>query len=375
MQGLVPVVKGEWVMQFRSCGMAGFLAGLLYACFPAQSATFTIIGKGEVTSMSNDGGQVLGTNYAAGLNGIWDHGTFRSLPFPSPYTNGGPNAISANGNVFAGSGSSSDRQAIKWTGNSPQTLGDLAGGQVNSSANALSADGSILTGIGTDANGTQPVRWTSAGIERLSGGTSYYGGTGLAISDDGSIIVGQSWLTQFANGHPFRWTALGGMQLLDGGAGNGGISCSISPDGSIIVGQSNDVAFRWTSATGMQSLGTLLPSGWSIATDLSDNGSIIVGQAYFPTQQSSYTGFIWDATHGMRNLTQVVTDMGFNLQGQVIELANAVSADGNVISGRMWGPLGGQIFVLAIPEPATPLILTLLTPWLLARRSRRSNVN
>ena len=119
----------------------------------------------------------------------------------------------------------------------------------------------------------------------------------------------------------------------------------ISGDGLTIVGSSDGggsyyQAFRWTSASGMVSLGnvpdTTLESRTALAA--SYNGSIIVGKGGTSTGDEA---FIWDAAHGMRKLRDVlINDYGLDLAGWKLSEARAVSANGRAIAGNGINPNG-----------------------------------
>jgi uncharacterized membrane protein len=364
-------------MQVLMGRAAVFAAAIVFPIQGALAASFTFLGGGEVNHMSPDGTVIVGGNYDTGTNGVWDHGTFAPVSIPAPYTGGGPGGISADGTTLVGSAwrdipGGSVREAVRWNGlGNPTIIGDLPGGQDQAWANQCSADGSVVVGDAYDAADRQPFRWTAAGgMQRLSGGVPYFGGNAVGVSADGSVIVGTLWETSTSPGRAYRWTAATGMRLLsadlEGGAGG------ITPDGTVIVGGLGGEAFRWTEQGGVQLLGTLdpsMPGAGAYAT--SADGSVIVGQSPFSHPQEPNDGFVWDAVHGMRSLTTVVSDLGFNLQGQIIEQGNAVSADGTIISGRAFGPLGGQVFVLTLPEPASVAGLLVMVPVALARRRCR----
>src|SRR5262249_40649458 len=50
--------------------------------------------------------------------------------------------------------------------------------------------------------------------------------------------------------------------------------------------------------------------------------------------------FIWDAQHGMRDLNDVLTGLGVNLNGWVLTEARGLSADGTTIVGNGANPQG-----------------------------------
>src|SRR3954454_15316746 len=98
------------------CGAAFFMGALIWGT-GAGAATFNYIGFGEVTDMSPDGGIIVGSNYADGTNGVWDHGSYQAVSIPPPYVNGGPLGISIDGSTLVGVASiNADAEAVRWVG-------------------------------------------------------------------------------------------------------------------------------------------------------------------------------------------------------------------------------------------------------------------
>jgi probable HAF family extracellular repeat protein len=113
------------------------------------------------------------------------------------------------------------------------------------------------------------------GLGQIAGGDvqSY----GLGVSGDGQVAVGYA-LDSTNVEHAFRWTQASGMQTIaDTLGGQSDEAWNASSDGSIISGIADDnsgaghQAFRWQAATEMQ--------GISIydADDMSSDGSVAVG--------------------------------------------------------------------------------------------------
>lgn len=177
---------------------------------------------------------------------------------------------------------------------------------------AFATDG--LTDIGVLPGGS----WTTTG----------------GISADGSVLAGFG--NSAASGGQdmaLRWTAATGAQPL--GTLNGGTfsqAYGISADGNIVVGLSTDGsvanhqrAFRWTQVSGMQGLGTLNGGSDSMASAISANGSTIVGVSADGTNSNVQTAFRWTQALGMQSLGM--------LNGGNFSFANAASNDGSVIVG------------------------------------------
>ena len=132
---------------------------------------------------------------------------------------------------------------------------------------------------------------------------------------------------------------------------------------------SGDQAFRWTEEGGFQqfehNLQYFLADNASAA---SYDGSVITGQG---RSLRGHEAWIWDEQHGVRLLTDLVTEMGIDLQGQHLESATSISADGTVIAGRTWGPLGGIGYVMVVPEPTGLSAAAVVAVTAFCRRRRR----
>lgn len=335
-----------------------------------------------------------------------------NLVGPSSNRSSQPLAISADGSVIVGFGgtTTTTAAAFRWTeGGGMQPLGELPGGTVFGMAQGISADGSVIVGYsvatGQDAafrwtqadgmvalpapllgeiaatantaedvsadgrvivgyserNGFPPraVRWVDGIPSFLSPELSY--SQAYAISDDGSVIVGRA---TFPSGSTlaFRWTEATGMQPLGDlpGGDAASLAFAICGNSNVIVGVGNSGTshqFRWTEATGMQDLGGVYP-GRALAC--SDDGSVIVGD--FNRPDGSRVATIWDAQNGIRNLQDVLLELGVTgAVGWENMVARGISADGRIIVGEGWRPDGrveGWRVVL-VPEPSSFLLAAL----------------
>ncbi len=184
-------------------------------------------------------------------------------------------AISADGSVIVVN-NGMDGFAYQWTSGGMSNLGTLGGSQTI--AYDVSADGSVIVGFSyVTAGDPYAFRWTSgAGIQQI--GTIY--SFARDVSADGNTVTGSE--TGAAGLHrAFRWTQSGGMELNI--AGNFSYGLAVSGDGSIIVGDGGDGAFRLSNAGGLEYLhqvySNLINSGSELvdAVDISPNGLFIVG--------------------------------------------------------------------------------------------------
>lgn len=162
--------------------------------------------------------------------------------------------------------------------------------------------------------------------------------TPRALNSDGTVSAGYR-LVGFDKEALIRkqdgtYIALGA--LIPGGTSD---ATDISGDGTIVVGTAQTAsavnAFRWTQATGMVSLGSL-PGGLDIsyARGISRNGTTIVGDA----QSSNGTeAFRWTQSTGMVGL-------GDLSGGFFYSEANAVNDNGSVIVGYSISSSGPEAF-------------------------------
>lgn len=185
---------------------------------------------------------------------------------------------------------------------------------------------------------------TLTDVGTLAGGSS---SSALGVSSDGLVVVGES--DSSSGKRAFRWTSAGGMQnlgtLLSGSYTS--TAHATSADGTVVVGvtsytSNGSRAFRWTAAGGMQDLGVFSGFNLSVARGVSANGSVVVGHS---NTASGFRAFRWTAQSGMVNIGA--------LPGSRTSFARGVSADGNIVVGNcvtddgnrafLWTAAGGMI--------------------------------
>jgi probable HAF family extracellular repeat protein len=338
-----------------------------------------------------------------------------------------PTGVSTDGSVVVGYGNSaSGEEAFRWTSAGGMVgLGDLAGGGYLSRAWGVSGDGTIVVGRGTSASGTEAFRWTAAdgmhGFGDIAGGA--FESQALAVSADGTTIAG--YVTgDFAAPEPVTWTSAGMTNLRGSDPNlNYGFAIDVSADGSVVVGTLvtyGGRAFRWSSETGIVNLG-VLPTGWSPEASsshgVSGDGSVVVGcnsthalfscvrafrwtsatgmvsvgDDFFDVNDVSSDGSIligtlgsiggaayWTEQAGMQALLDyLVANGATGLSGWVLYEANAMSADGKWIVGTGVNPSGQREAFIAeispVPLPAAAWFIApavgLLAPWVRRRAS------
>jgi len=219
-----------------------------------------------------------------------------------------------------------------WSAQNGPTLLGLPAGAASARAEGVSADGSILVGTayyGMFLERSEGFRWTAAtgfvGLGVLPGALD---SRAFAISDDGTVVVGES------GGNAVRWTATGIESLGLGGA------WGASADGTVVVGwNGSEEAMRWTAAGGMEGLGHLPGALTGVATDVSADGSVVVGREVYHFDDPSgkrREAFRWTAVTGMVGLGHLGDWF------QHYSEATGVSADGSVVVGNNWGGSGAN---------------------------------
>ena len=393
----IPVKKPQmapWMNRMARSGAIAALVGLTLPTLVASAApTPSFMGLGTTSTcrfptvafgVSADGSTVVGRCQNNTGNGAfeafrWNESTglITLGDIPGGSYSSSAIGVSSNGSVVVGVGQSpesgSNNVATRWTQASGlMSLGVLQGGVYSSAAIAVSDDGAVVVGFSSSDLNDQAFRWTAAtGMVGL--GLARSQATG--VSSDGQVIAGHSGSLR----RPFRWTAAtGAVSLgLPANGANAAFVENLSSDGSTIVGFSRkptgeDQAFVWREGFGYQDLGMIPGDFSSIAREISDDGSRIVGAS---DGSGPSKAVIWDGTNGLRNLRDwLVSDFGLNLTGWLLTDAYAISSDGNTIVGVGINPQGEQeAFRAVIPEPAT--VILLLAIGMLRRRNLRGRAN
>lgn len=336
----------------------------------------------EAWGVSGDGSTAVGGSVARlGYEAIrWTaSGGLAGLGFMPGGSASNAQAISGDGSTVVGFGLNSANQgeAFRWTASGGMVgLGFLPGGTV-SGAYGVSADGTTVVGYSQNGSDTQAIRWTAlGGMVGLGALPGWNYSNALGASADGSVIVG--WGNRNPNGdldyylppEAFRWTSAGGIEGLGFLPGQtDSFAAGVSADGSTIAGRSGTEAFRWTASEGMIGLGVV--PGWisSLPWSMSADGSTIVGTG--ADSAGVRRAFIWDAVHGMRDLSAVLSAEGADLSNWVLTDATAVSDDGRTIVGFGTDPTGQtQAWIAMLPEPGTDALLLASLLGLAAARRR-----
>ncbi len=218
-------------------------------------------------------------------------------------------------------------------------------------ANDITADGNVVVGsylnagdggwleaYRLDLSGPDPVFHPMGDLDDSHNRSDAY-----AISSDGSIIVGSSYIKEnpsyYSGTRAWHWknpnpkkTRLKSVKDYAPTAAFG-----ISPDGSIIVGQSGYQACRWDSVSAdpvvLELLPSAAPGSESIAYDASNNGEIVVGWSTsigVPLQQEAV---IWGEDNLPLSLNAFLDLEGVDREGFILTEARAISDDGKIVVG------------------------------------------
>ncbi len=429
---------------FSNLGVLAFSAFVAFGTTSPAFAEATFMGLGDLPggeffsqarAVSADGSVVVGVSDSGrGEAFRWESGVItglggtilfcrclggdcRSVGFPvesedafcpfqvqSLFVGGAANDVSADGSVIVG-GSEDFDFAVRWE-NGVMTALVVGAIRVGSdTALAVSGDGAVVVGrFGRFEPGA--FRWTEADGQMSLGvlpGTEPGGASSSAngVSFDGSVVVGGSAsrrdpvstnadalpcpIPPFKNPREaFRWEDLNGNGLVDdpaekldnhpefglGDLGGDSVATDVSGDGSVVVGWSRSPscseAFRWEDGL-MMGLGTL-PGGifGSQARAVSADGSAIVGHILTAGATvdlcppfGCFVGmeaFVWDETNGMRSLQSVLVDgFGLGLTGWTLTSAADISGDRLTIVGEGINPDGFSEGWIAVLPPTIPV--------------------
>lgn len=360
--------------------MLGFVPATPHALAGDEGASFQGLGnptdeQSEVSAVSGDGLVVVGRKGSAPDFRFGDNGrAFKwtsSDGFVDLGTLGGystAKGVSDDGSVVAGYGtsfrSSPGVEGWRWTEESGMVgLGSFgdddpdppAQARFHSQAFGVSGNGAVVVGESTDPSLENAFRWTEQdGFLNL--GTLTGGGfsSATAISLDGRVIVGCTSDNDSPNLNAFRWTEDGGMvglERLPGGSdvnNRASEATDVSDDGAVVVGEAGSStglhAFRWTEQGGTVALGEPSDEAFnSFATGVSGDGAIVVGGAFErsddPSESNAPIAVIWTANGGAQSLQELLeNEFGLDLTGWHLEQANGISTDGRTIVGDAFKP-------------------------------------
>ncbi len=100
------------------------------------------------------------------------------------------------------------------------------------------------------------------------------------------------------------------------------------------AGGNDSSAFRWTQASGAVEIA---PGFATLATDLSDDGNVVVATSWEDAQNDGASPehtFVWDTANGTRSLDEILEDRDVDTTGWEFGHARALSGNGKVLLGR-----------------------------------------
>jgi hypothetical protein len=276
----------------------------------------------EVNSISSNGQYIVGCSN--GPNGyratLW--GPDRK---PRELMGTNAHAVSDDGCVIAGVAGG---HAIIWT---PSGTIDLGPGRIR----AVDAQGSVVAG-NLDGPPYRPFCYftdsgTLVDLLPAEGDSGCYA---RGLNDVGTLVVGT---THNSSGpRPCIWSSSGGTPLaVFDSPDPSPIAVAVSSDGSVLAGTAHPnngrtAAVAWVN--GEYQVIASWPAGVD-AFDVSADGTLILGYFIEPVWELDGP-FLFDATHGLRYVRQILIDAGVDMSGTRLEKLIAMSADGR----RMVGP-------------------------------------
>jgi uncharacterized membrane protein len=220
----------------------------------------------------------------------------------------------------------------------------------------ISGDGSTVVGISYGAQGCgsatiRGFKWTAAGgtvaLPKVDAPTR--ASRANAVNYDGSVIVGWDDANS-GQRRAVQWRN-GAQSLIKRNNLSVGEALDVSTDGQHITGVSNSAtnanAWLW-SPPGVALLGPLVGYESSLSGALSDDASVITGQA-LDFDLSIITPTIWTSGLGQTDFNQFLSAQGVVTTGLGMRLGMSMSANGQTITGYANGPYGYVGWVLKIP--------------------------
>ena len=180
-------------------------------------------------------------------------------------------------------------------------------------------------------------------LTNLPGGEKMH--TASDISDDGKTVFGLMRTLSYFDSRASRWTEASGFELLPLPNGySGSRHGSASADGTVSTGtwaafdadgnHTAQQAYRWTKGGSAKGIGYLAGDDRSYASDISADGSTILGGSY--NSETYYLPsrniFIWTQAGGMKNLSRPPLHHYNNYGDGYFWWGSGISGDGKVVA-------------------------------------------
>jgi uncharacterized membrane protein len=296
-----------------------------------------------VSGVSADGTVAAGSLQAvSGGPGAFrwtESGGFEILHEPVPWDWYGSGPISGDGSVIIG-----DvmlwryDEPVLWTegGGVPPAL-PYPSGFNSATAMGISTDGSVVVGICSNitntgtlvASGT--VEWQSGSPRLLPPLVDGAYSQANAVSGDGMVVVGWS------NSRAVRWVGSGGAEELGTPQGGTSSAQAISRDGTVAAGAGTGGVMIWRGG-GLEVLGLLPGMMGAGVSGVSADGGVLVGNV--TPDGMNRRALVWTLALGLRDLREVLVEMGADLTGWTLQVATGESDNGRVIVGYGVNPSG-----------------------------------
>ncbi len=343
----------EWVA--RCIVGSGLTFGPVSIVYGAEFIPIAMDTPSTAYDVSADGMVVVGAGGDGGMGFQWTQTngavSLGDLPGGGVDTQG--LGVDPTGAIVVGIASSSvaNQQAMSWsvlTG----VVGLDIGSNGSGSARGATAGGSLI--VGTSEG--EAVMWTDTGMMIIP--SAHDSASAQAVTPDGQSILIQGSMDGLSS--LSVWRPGSGETPLTGTIGSQQIGNRMTPDGLMVLGAAGFGGegvfpdywqwFRWTEPTGMVSLPLLSGfEGGVIGTDLTEDGTVVVGRAIFSRSSSNSRAVIWDVDHGVRFIQDVlVEDYAIDLTGWTLRSAWGISEDGKVIVGSGLDPQNNRRGWIAI---------------------------
>ncbi|MFI5385135.1 MAG: hypothetical protein ACHQ50_03350, partial [Fimbriimonadales bacterium] len=235
--------------------------------------------------------------------------------------------------------------AFRWTSaGGAQDLGAL-GVNGQSAATAASMDGSTVVGESTtsDMTARHAFRWTAAGgMVDLGTPDPLYQTLATGVSGDGAQVIGYAYFNDKNSPNTaFIWSQASGMTQI---GGTGDEVLAITTDGSYVVGGTSPLlhprsfAFRWSLSEGQVMLPDLPTAAFAMGRAVSSDGSIVVGNC-------GYVAAVWTLKNGNWTVTDLDSAYAHPADWKLTS-ATGISANGRFVVGNANSPTGQRAFVI-----------------------------